>query len=139
MDGPEHADTHEDRELQVSDVRAGVPPSESPSVGYPFSPRRTLPRRMGLVVVLAALAVVVAANPELRASDLALLLGPQSTPTATLLPTIPVHGPVRSGPTPVPGPQVRWQPTALLPDNLTAGTGGFDFAVAPSDWLHLPR
>jgi hypothetical protein len=133
MDEPDHADPSDDLELQVSDVRSGVSPIAAPSVGSPFAPQRTLPRHLGVVVVLVALTVVIAGSPELRAPDLLLLLGPQATPTATGLPTISVHGPVLSYPTPVPGPHVRWQPTAPLPDNLTFGSGDFNFAVAPSD------
>ncbi|HEX9038493.1 MAG TPA: hypothetical protein VF808_16035 [Ktedonobacterales bacterium] len=124
MDGPEHADSGDELELRVSDVRTGAPSSAVPPAGSPVAPRRRLPRHMGTVVVLVALVIIVAASPELRASGLALLLGPQATPTATL---------VRAHPTPVPGPRVRWQPSAALPDQLTLGSSNVSGAVAPSD------
>jgi hypothetical protein len=124
MDGPEHVDPGDELELHMSDARTGVPSSTVPSAGSLLPPRRRLPRQLGPLVVLVALAVVVAASPELRAPGLALLLGPQATPTATL---------VRAYPTPVPGPHVRWQPTAALPDQLTLGSSNVSGAVAPSD------
>jgi hypothetical protein len=117
-------------EIQVGDVRSGVTPTGAPTASSPFAPRHTLPRHMGVVVVLVALAVVVAASPELRVPALALLAGPQAPPTATLLPVAHVIGNPEL--TPVPGPQLRWQPVAALPDNLNAPGGDVNLAVAPS-------
>jgi hypothetical protein len=71
-----------------------------------------------------ALVIIGAASPELRAPILDLFLGPQATPSATL---------VRAYPTPVPGPRVPWQPNAPLPNHLTLGSSDVHFAVAPSD------
>jgi hypothetical protein len=124
MDGPEHTDPSDELELHMSDARSGVPSSTVPSAGSLLPPRRRLPRRIGTATAVLALVVVVAATPELRAPVLALFLGPQATPTASLLPT---------SPTPVPGPHVRWQPSAALPDQLDFGSSNVHFTVAPSD------
>jgi hypothetical protein len=116
----------------MSDARTGAPSSAMPSASSPVVPRRVLPRGIGIVAVILAVAIIVAVTPELRARTLALIPGPQATPSTSLLPTIPVHGPVRTYPTAVPGPHVRWQPTAPLPSTLTYGIGS-NFAIAPSD------
>src|SRR5260370_29506550 len=131
MDGPEHADTSEELEVQVSDVRSGVPPIDALSPGSPFAPRRPLSRRLGVVAALVALAVVGAASPGLRAPALALLRGLQAAPTATLLPA--VRASATTDLTPLPGTPLRWQPTAPPPDLLNAVAGPVHFAVAPSD------
>jgi hypothetical protein len=78
MGGSEHAYPSDELELQMSEVRTGAPSSAVPSAGSLLPPRRRLPRQLGPLVVVVALAVVVAAIPELRAPGLAPLLGPQA-------------------------------------------------------------
>jgi hypothetical protein len=124
MDGPERAGPSDELELQVSDTRAGASPGAVPAAGSSIAPRRRLPRRLAPVAAVLALAVVVAATPQLRVPVLAVFLGPPATPTVSLLPRYP---------TPAPGPRVRWQPSVPLPDQLTLGSGNVGGAIAPSD------